>query len=600
MNPLRNFARKAIRGYRILATQQMQSYPPEMQQAGGTPQMQQPMPTFSPVPQQIQVPVTVMPRVAQIPINVETININQSGRHIDMEGVEIHHLKPKAIEKIEGPKQSLVYPLIPESPQKGQHVMAYTKIFWDNKESRYMYELYEPQLTKKLETILGKIRDLLEQRLDVDFAKLKLNEASDYLNKHTAELLRFFKYDTTEEERAVLTYYIDRDFIGLGKLEALMKDKNIEDISCDGVGIPIFIFHRNPDIGSVITNISFKDNEELDSFITRLAQISGKVISVAEPLLDSALPNGSRLQATLGTDIARRGSNFTIRKFTEEPLTPVHLIKYGTLDSLSLAYLWMAVDYGKNILVSGGTASGKSTLLNVLSLFIRPDKKIISIEDTAELKLPHPHWVPSVARTTISTGTRGEVGMFDLLRESLRQRPDYIIVGEVRGSEAFVLFQEMATGHPSFSTIHAENMPKLMDRLTTQPISLPPSLISSLDIIVFMQRTIHAGKFMRRMTEAVEMIDFSQGSQSPIVNTLFKWNPVNDKFDVAEKSIMLKKISVSTGIKPEHLVEELESRKAVLEWMADNNILDYERVYKMITMYYNYPERVLSMVTGGG
>jgi flagellar protein FlaI len=492
----------------------------------------------------------------------------------------------------------IVYPLIPAKPTKGEPVFAYAKIAWDDRLHKYVYTLVEPDLPEKLRQILVRIKDLLEQRLDVDFSKLKRFEAIEYISKQMNELIEYFDFRVNDYEKKVLRYYIERDFMGLGMIEPLMRDDNIEDISCDGVGIPIFIFHRNPKLSSTVTNVVYEKAAELDSFLTRLAQLCGKSISVAEPLVDGSLPDGSRLQATLATDIARRGSNFTIRKFTKEPLTPIHLLMNGTLDVRSLAYLWFAVDYGSSMLVCGGTASGKTTLLNVLSLFIRPDKKIVSIEDTAELQLPHPHWIPAVARVSISTeGSkgRGEVDLFDLLKESFRQRPDYIIVGEVRGQEAYILFQQMATGHPSLATIHAEDMPKLMDRLTTPPISLPPSLIGSLDLLVFMARMKYRDNFVRRVTEVVEMVEYDAERNEPIVNRVMKWSSDSDRFETG-KSVVLKKIVARTGMKETDIAEELERRMVVLNWMKENNVTGYQDVNKMINMYYNYPQRTISMI----
>jgi len=328
-----------------------------------------------------------------------------------------------------------------------------------------------------------------------------------------------------------------------------------------------------------------------------LAQLANKSISVAYPLLDGTLPDGSRVQATLGTDIARRGSNFTIRKFTQSPLTPTHLLNFNSIDEKALAYLWMIVDFGRSILVSGGTASGKTTLLNVLSLFIRPEKKIISIEDTAELHLPHSHWVPSVARTIIA-GKPGEVDLFELLRESLRQRPDYIIVGEVRGREAFILFQQMATGHPALATIHAENLQKLSDRLTTEPISLPPSLIGSLDVIVFMNRVRYRENIIRRVTEIIEMIKFDPEKKQPIVNKVFKWNSATDKFETGEKSYVFKKICEQTGLSEKEVLEEYQRRILILQWLKQRNVTDFREIHKIISFYYTYPNRLLSKIMG--
>lgn len=519
-------------------------------------------------------------------------------------GLEIPEFRPGQVHlaKMKPEEEKLItitYPLIPSKPKKGEPVFAYVRIFWDERSHKYLYQLIEPELSLKLNEILEKIKDLLEQRLDIDFSKLKKFGAMDYLTKQVNELIDYFGFRINETEKRILRYYIERDFIGLGQIEPLMRDDEIEDISCDGVGIPLFIFHRNPRLGSVITNVAYRDSDELDSFITRLSQICGKTISMAEPLVDGSLPDGSRLQATLATDIARRGSNFTIRKFTKSPLTPIHLLNYNTLDVKMMAYLWFVVDYGANIIVSGGTASGKTSLLNVLSLFIRPGKKIVSIEDTAELRLPHPHWIPAVARESITEEgkkERGGVDLFDLLKVSFRQRPDYIIVGEVRGREAYILFQQMATGHPSLATIHAENMPKLIDRLTTPPISLSPALIGSLDMVVFLARMKYKEKFVRRANEIVEIIDYDTKNNRPIVNTVFKWNSTNDKFTSERKTMMLRKIAEKTGMRDKDIQEELQRRMLVLSWMKENNILGFRDVNKIINMYYNYPQRTISMI----
>jgi len=502
-----------------------------------------------------------------------------------------------------GEKQILApitYPLIPRKPERGETVFAFAKIFWDKATSRYLYQMVEPTVSPQLAETMKKVKDLLEQKFDVDFSRLKRFEAADYLHKNVDEIIGYFSIKISEDEKKILHYFIQRDFIGLAKIEAFMNDSEIEDISCDGTGIPIFIFHRNPSIGSVMTNISFDDADELDSFIMRLSQLCGKSISVASPLVDGALPDGSRLQATLATDIARRGSNFTIRKFTEEPLTPTHLLNYNTLDVQTLAYLWLAIDYGKSILVSGGTASGKTSMLNVLSLFIEANKKIISIEDTAELKLPHPHWIPTVARSPITTeGKTGEVDMFDLLKESLRQRPDYIIMGEVRGKEAFVLFQEMATGHPSLATIHAENIPKLIDRLTTEPISLPPNLIGSLDVVIFMLGVKYKDRQVRRVNEVLEVTGVDARTKMPSMNQIFKWNPSNDKFDIKGDSYMMKKIAEGTGKSEAVIKEELEKRMLVLDWLMERKITNFKDIFRIVTAYHTKQDRLISLIKGG-
>jgi flagellar protein FlaI len=554
---------------------------------------------------ELSLPVKISPLVspATIPIYIpiET-GIEKKGEEktkIEIEGIQIpKQLKvtPSPPPFIQPEEFSLSYPLIPRGPKAGEKVFAYARIYWDKRKQRYIYELVEPKLDERMKEIIKRVKDLIEQRLDVDLSKLNLVRAKEYLKVHIEDVIKYFKFKLSREEVEIVRYYVERDFIGLGKIEALMKDPNIEDISCDGVNIPIFVFHRNPRVGSVETNVIFEDAEELDSFIIKLAQLAGKSVSISQPLVNGTLPDGSRLQATLATDIARRGSNFTIRKFMEEPLTPIHLINFGTVDERVLAYLWLAVDYGRSILIAGGTASGKTTMLNVLSLFIRPEKKIISIEDTAEVVLPHPHWVSHVARTPISTGKEGEIDLFQLLKESLRQRPDYIVLGEVRGQEAYVLFQQMASGHPSLATIHAENFQKLIDRLTSPPISLPEGLIGSLDIVVFMQRIRYKEKFVRRVTEVIEMIGFPQGEKSPIINYVFKWDPFKDAFEIGEKSAILKKISQTTGLKEKEVIDEFQRRVAILKWMKEKNIVDFKDVYAIILAYYTMPNRFLALV----
>jgi flagellar protein FlaI len=604
---LKELVRKMVVGYRIVNTPQRLpvAYPITAQINTQVSPTTIPI-RFEPIIQPIVIPTTMGQPTGQS-MGITPLEFQRQQKEKEVEGFEIPSFLPAEArigkvmkEEVEQQKISLVYPLIPKKPAKNEPIFAYAKISWDSEVNRYFYQLVEPEISGKLKDLLKKIKDLLEEKLDIDFSKLKRMEAVGYLHKNVDELLQYFNLKVGEEEKKVLHYYIERDFIGLGNIEALMNDDGIEDISCDGTGIPIFVFHRDPTLGSLVTNVSFDDADELDSFIRKISQICGKSISVTSPLAEGSLPDGSRLQATLATDIARRGSNFTIRKFTEEPLTPIHLLIYRTLNVQILAYLWLAVDYGRNILVSGGTASGKTSLLNVLSLFIRPEKKIVSIEDTPELKLPHPHWIPTVARTVVAEEGRkmGEVDLFDLLKESLRQRPDYIVVGEVRGKEAFVLFQEMATGHPSLSTIHAENMPRLIDRLTTAPIALPAGLVESLDVVVFLLRVRYKDKNVRRVNEVIEMVGIDTQTKTPITNLVFKWNPINDNFEIVGKSVLLKKISEMTGLNEQQLKDELERRMFVLNWMKERNIVNYKDVFTVMNMYYTYPERVLSSIKG--
>ncbi|RLE10934.1 type IV secretion system protein VirB11 [Candidatus Aerophobetes bacterium] len=519
------------------------------------------------------------------------------------EGIELTHVTTSGLfnlsitqemEKKDIQSIDITYNLIPRSPKKGEKVFAYAHIHWDKNRGELIYDVVEPPLSQHDKELIEKLKRELEERLDVNFYKIGVIKAKDLLREEVLNILSE-EGGLSDEQKEVLLYYIERDIIGLGKIEPLMNDPNIEDISCDGVNIPIYVYHRDTRIGSVKTNVIFEDEEELNTFVIKLAQKCRKTINIAEPLLDAALPDGSRVQATLGTDIARKGSNFTIRKFTEEPLTPIHMLKYGTLDSTQLAYLWLAVENGQSILISGGTATGKTSLLNALSLFIKPSLKVVSIEDTPELRLPHPHWIPEVARTPLSEKERhGEVTLFDLLKSSLRQRPDYIVMGEVRGKEAFVLFQQMATGHPSLATIHAASISQLIDRLTTPPISLPPTLLENINIIVFLVMSRIGEKYVRRANTIIEIVGIEK--DRPVTKDVFKWDARRDRFAIVGKSTVLRNIALKLGMDEKKIKQELIRRKLVLEWMLIEGITDYVEFAKIVSRYYSNPQSILNLI----
>lgn len=519
-------------------------------------------------------------------------------KQTDVDGIEIPDIMTEKIDVEAAEDIKLVnakYPLIPSRPAKGEKIFAYANIIFDRRIGELVYNIVEPPIGNN-QHILDAIKEYVQEKLNINFAQIRKSEAIQYLNDAFTKALSYFNVRLDKNSIDVIRYYVIRDFIGLEKLEPLMQDKFIEDISCDGVNIPIYVYHRHPQFGSIRTNIAFKTRDELDSFTNKLAERCGRTISVAKPMMDGTLPDGSRLQATLGSDIARNGSNFTIRMFSEKPMTPVDIIKFGTCDLKMMAYFWFLVEHGSSILVSGGTASGKTSLLNVLSLFIKPQMKIISIEDTAELRLPHTHWVPEVARTPISE--EGKVDMFELLRESLRQRPDYIIVGEVRGKEAYVLFQQMAVGHPGLSTVHAENFQKLVDRMTSPPINLPPNLIQNLDLILFAKRVKQGRKYNRRIFSAVEVVGFDPDNKVLLTNDVMKWDTKDDTFKLLQKSAILKKIADSSGMTEEDLKKELENRGKVLKWMVKKNITDYRKIAAIISMFYLSPDFLLGRIEG--
>ena len=308
--------------------------------------------------------------------------------------------------------------------------------------------------------------------------------------------------------------------------------------------------------------------------------------------MEGALSDGSRVQATYGTkDISRRGSNFTIRKFSDKPMTPVDLIRLKTADVSVLAYLWFAIEHNNSILVSGPTASGKTTFLNALSLFIKPESKIVSIEDTAELRLPHPNWIAQVAREGIMGGEYGEISMFDLLKAGLRQRPDYIIVGEVRGEEAVVLFQGMATGHAALGTIHADSMSAVIDRLTNKPINLPKTILDNLDVVIFLEKFKIKDNFYRKVKEIAEIVGYDYNHKELITNSAFRWNVAKNNFDGFE-SVILDRIKKQGTTTVEELQLDMSRRIKLLNYLTKKNIKDYRTFSSYIIKYYNNPSFV--------
>ncbi len=522
---------------------------------------------------------------------------DESIKKINFGGIEIPEIKESVKEELKDvteedkKKIDIKYSLVPKHPKKDEPVFAYAHIHWNDKFGTLVYDVTEPKITKEDKENIIVIKEYIEDKINVVFDEISKKEAIEYLNKKITEAFRYFNINDKSRQE-VLRYYIFRDFLGFGKLHAILNDPNIEDVSCDGVNIPIFVYHKDNRIGSIATNIKFNSKEELDSFVMKLAEKCKKTISILKPLLDGTLPDGSRAQATLGSDIAGKGSNFTIRKFPEKPLTPTDLLLNGTFDINIATYLWMVIENSSSILISGGTATGKTSMLNAISLFIPKESKIVSIEDTAEIRLFHSNWIPEIARTSMD----GSVTMFDLLKESLRQRPDYIIVGEVRGKEAYVLFQQMATGHPGISTIHAENFDKLLDRLTTQPINLPPSLIENLDIIVFLKGIKYKNRYIRRVNEIVEVLGYDRKTNQPITKTLFKWNAQSDKFELNDKSYILKKIMNLRGISENDIKSEFENRAKLLQWISLRKINDYRLFTRIIDLYNTNKEEVLMRI----
>ncbi|MBU0497614.1 MAG: type II/IV secretion system ATPase subunit [Candidatus Thermoplasmatota archaeon] len=420
----------------------------------------------------------------------------------------------------------------------------------------------------------------------------------NFLMANISKILKNYEKITDKVLINKFLYYIKRDFIGYGKIDPLMRDPNIEDISCDGSGVPIFLYHRI--YGSLKSNVVYANEDELSAFVVRLAQKCGKHISIAEPMLDATMPDGSRIQMTLSKTVTAKGSTFTIRKFRADPITATDLINYNTMSAEMVTFMWMAVENGINALIAGGTASGKTSALNALALFIPRESKIVSIEETREINLPHPNWIPGVSRSglgeVVNEKMIGEIGLFDLMKAALRQRPEYILVGEIRGQEAYVLFQAMATGHTTYSTVHADSPKSLIHRLEGKPINIPRMMLQSLDIILI-QSSVHMnGKNVRRTRQIVEIIDIDPISKEILTNEVFHWDPVTDKHHYSGKSYVLERIRSQFDMSKEDLSQEFKRRIRILNWLHKKNIRVFNDVATVISSYVENPQVLMKQI----
>ncbi len=490
-------------------------------------------------------------------------------------------------------KLNITYPINPP--------YAYVNVFYDDSKKEMFYRVIEPGLSREEEKRMDQISSVLQETISIDFKSLDEGRLQDYIRREVNNVIRKYRMRMDRSAYERLTYYIGREFIGYNRIDPILRDPNIEDISCDGPQIPIYIFHRH--FENLQTNVVFNITEELDSFCIKLAQRAQRHVSIAEPLLDGSLPDGSRVQLSLGREVTMHGSTFTIRKFREDPLTPPDMISFGTFSASMLALMWFFMEKGVSVLIAGGTACGKTTTLNCLLLFIKPEVKIVSIEDTAEINVPHKNWIPAVTRAGFgpitSTGKRmGEVDMFDLLKASLRQRPDYIIVGEVRGKEAYTLFQAIATGHAAMGTIHADSPQGVVHRLESEPINCPRILIKNLDIICLQARVRLRGKITRRITDIVEVVDLDPSTKEVITNTVYEWNPFEDTFRFTGRSYLLERLEKEKGMSMEEILKEIERRKQIIHWMHENQIRFYKDVGEIIAEYYKDPDAVMAKIEG--
>ncbi|MET1123758.1 MAG: type II/IV secretion system ATPase subunit [Archaeoglobaceae archaeon] len=497
----------------------------------------------------------------------------------------------------------------------------YIHIYPDKNDVRNYYIPVEPTLLTGVDDLLREVEiRLVDYITGVDFdpedaetKKKILKEAlsqiceivdENFVSDEEAKLnllpkprLSFFRRNSnklrvTAQQYKALEYALIRDKVGLGILEPYIKDKYIEDISCSGLG-PIFIEHKI--FKGLKSVVEFRDEETLNRFIIRLAERIGKPVTYKDPIVDATLPDGSRINIVYGNDISKNGSNFTIRKFNETPFSVLQLIEFGSLDYMVAGYLWLLINEGMSGFICGETASGKTTLLNAITAFIRPEAKVVSIEDTPELQVPHKNWTREVTRGSTRSGKLGEgsgseVTMFDLLKAALRQRPNYILVGEIRGVEGNIAFQAMQTGHPVMATFHAASVDKLIQRLTAEPISVPKTFIDNLNFVVIQSAVRRPdGKLVRRVISVNEIVGYNPQKGGVSYVEVFQWDPVTDKhvFTGYGSSYLLEqKIATRLGIPPNKkklIYKEVEKRARILQSLHEQGVTDFYDFFKAIS-----------------
>ena len=490
----------------------------------------------------------------------------------------------------EGYKNLQRYPLIPP--------FCYVSILQNEEFSDIIYHIDELQLNEDEIKIYYSIKELLEKQ--IDSPRLLDNIEASFTSEVGSLLKNHFvggKVQPVMLEK--VKYYLKRDILGFGLIDPLFHDPFIEDITCGGIGKPIYVYHRRYE--GVRTNVVFRDAEFLDGFVMKMVHRAGKHISAAHPIVDASLPGNHRLAALYKKEVTTMGSSFTIRKFREDPITVVDLINTDTLDVDMAAYIWFLLDNKKSLMVIGSTGGGKTTILNAVTGLINPSYKIFSVEDVAEINIPHENWFSLVSRASFGLESQGEVNLFDLLKSGMRHRPDYILVGEIRGEEAYVLFQALATGHGGMATMHADDSEAAIRRLMQKPMDIPSAYVPLMNCILTVKRVqlksesvkgqASAKLMARRLTEVTEV------ESSTSLKTVFSWDPHYDGYlDNLATSYQLPKIARDTGIDREDVANELEKRKTILTWLVNRGTRDYRSVSKVIGMFNQEPERLMGKV----
>ena len=471
---------------------------------------------------------------------------------------------------------------------------AFASVRYHADSGEYQYHVVEPELTEFEQYVRRDMReDLRDLLLHVDPEDAN---RGTLLDRELEALSDRYAREADAGSLHKIRYYIRRDILGYDKIDCLLNDQRIEDISCDGADVPVYIYHN--EYRDMETNVVFPE-QQLNSFVVRMAQRAGRHISVANPMVDASLPTGSRVQLTLGREVSTRGSNFTVRQFSEVPITPVDLINWGTFSVETMTYLWLAIENNLSLVFAGGTASGKTTSMNAISMFIPSQTKVITIEDTREITLPHDNWIQSVTREGfLAEDSGGEIDMYQLLQAALRQRPEYLLVGEIRTEEAVALafFQAMSTGHTAYTTMHADSTETVLSRLQNPPLNVPKQMVQELDIVAIQQQLFVDGQRVRRNMRLSEL---STEEDSIGIRDIYNFDPSTDSFEQQNMSANLRQIMRLRGWDETELAEELQRREQLLRHLVAEDVADYESFTDIIRRYQTDPDEVMQQVRAG-
>jgi flagellar protein FlaI len=468
---------------------------------------------------------------------------------------------------------------------------SYVNIIQNQDTGSISYQVDETKLNQSEQVIYNQLYRLIEENLDSPENIEKDFGFISFVNKILKENEKLFQ-DQPLTSIEKVKYYLERNIDGFGDIDPIMQDPNIEDVSCSGINTPIYVWHRKYD--SIPCNVSFED-VKLNSFVSRIVFRAGKHISSAYPITDLALQGNHRISVLYQKEVTPKGTSFTIRKFKQDPYSVVDLISFGTIDVDIAAYLWMLMEAKMSIMVIGSTGSGKTTFLNAITGLVDPDNKIFSVEDVSEINIKHENWFSLVTRTGFGNSGEGEIGLYDLIKSGVRHRPDYIVVGEIRGSEAYVMFQAMATGHGGLCTMHADSLESASKRLQQKPMDIPASYMALMNCVIVIRRVKgEDGKGTRRAVIIQELktaIDY---------HAAFKWDPKSDYFDSQlMESEILKRISEQSGKNIDEILDELEKRKIVLKWLVQRGVRAYDKVAEIVGKYYRDPESLMKKIEYG-